>query len=83
MSKFCPMCNEVTNCTENCKSCMEEDMRDYWLVFKIKNGRYIYVSGTDEYGYPTHTEIVSEAWKFYNFDTAMSYFNLGYAVVKR
>ena len=27
MSKFCPMCNQVTNCTENCKSCLEEDER--------------------------------------------------------
>ena len=25
MSKFCPMCNAVTNCTDNCKSCMEEE----------------------------------------------------------
>ncbi len=25
MSKFCPMCNEVTNCTENCKFCLEEE----------------------------------------------------------
>lgn len=24
MSKFCPMCNQVTNCTENCKDCLEE-----------------------------------------------------------
>lgn len=24
MSKFCPMCNQVTNCTDNCKSCLVE-----------------------------------------------------------
>lgn len=24
MSKFCPMCNEVTNCTDNCNSCVKE-----------------------------------------------------------
>jgi hypothetical protein len=24
MSKFCPMCNEITNCTDNCKHCLEE-----------------------------------------------------------
>ena len=24
MSKFCPMCNQVTNCTDNCKTCLEE-----------------------------------------------------------
>ena len=24
MSKFCSMCNTYTNCTDNCKSCLEE-----------------------------------------------------------
>lgn len=24
MSKFCPMCNTYTNCTDNCKSCLDE-----------------------------------------------------------
>ena len=24
MSKFCPMCNQITNCTDNCKNCLEE-----------------------------------------------------------
>ena len=28
MSKFCPMCNEVTNCTENCKYCFEEEKKE-------------------------------------------------------
>lgn len=28
MSKFCPMCNEVTNCTENCKHCFEEEAKE-------------------------------------------------------
>lgn len=51
---------------------------DYWIVFK--NGEY--VSGTDEFGYPLHTKDKSKAFKFYDFDTAMSYFNLGYAVIK-
>jgi len=51
---------------------------DHWIVFK--NGEY--VSGTDEFGYPLHTKDKSKAFKFYDFDTAMSYFNLGYAVIK-
>jgi len=54
----------------------------YWLVYKPQNGKRLYVAGTDEYGYPTHTEDESEAYKFYNFGTAMSYFNLGYCIVK-
>ena len=24
MSKYCPMCDAVTNCTENCKYCLDE-----------------------------------------------------------
>ena len=59
-----------------------DDMHDiwdeYWIVFK--NGKY--VSGTDEFGYPTHTKDRKEAFKFYNFDTAMSFFNLGYSIIK-
>ena len=51
---------------------------DYWIVFK--HGEY--VSGTDEFGYPLHTKDKSEAFKFYDFNTAMSFFSLGYAVIK-
>ena len=25
MSKFCPLADAVTNCTDNCKSCLEEE----------------------------------------------------------
>ena len=50
----------------------------YWIVFK--KGQY--VSGTDENGYPLHTEDKDDAWKFYDFDVAMSYFNLGYCIQK-
>ena len=28
MSKFCPMCNQVTNCTDNCKYCLEEEEKE-------------------------------------------------------
>ena len=28
MSKLCPMCGQVTNCTENCKDCAKEVYRD-------------------------------------------------------
>ena len=56
---------------------------NYWLVFKINKGKFIYVSGTDEYGYPIHTEIESEAFKIYDFNTAMSFFGLGYSILKR
>ena len=30
MSKFCPMCNTVTNCTDNCKHCLEEENENAW-----------------------------------------------------
>ena len=54
----------------------------YWTVQKRENGKWVYVSGTDEYGYPNHTENEDEAWKFYDFNTAMSFFNLGYIIMK-
>ena len=53
-------------------------MKNYWIVFK--NGEY--VSGTDEFGYPKHSKDKNEAFKFYDFSTAISYFNLGYSVIK-
>lgn len=28
MSKYCPMCDAVTNCTENCKQCFEEEKKE-------------------------------------------------------
>lgn len=24
MAKYCPMCDQVTNCTDNCKECLAE-----------------------------------------------------------
>lgn len=30
MSKYCPLANAVTNCTDNCKSCMEEEHENAW-----------------------------------------------------
>lgn len=54
----------------------------YWTVYTRRYGKRLYISGTDEYGYPTYTENEKEAWKFYCFDTAMSYFGLGCAIIK-
>lgn len=28
MPKFCPMCNSYTNCTDNCTSCLEEELKE-------------------------------------------------------
>ena len=28
MAKYCPMCNQVTNCTDNCKYCIEEEQKE-------------------------------------------------------
>ena len=57
---------------------MEDYNMPYWIIFK--KGQY--VSGTDENGYPLHTENKDDTWKFYDFDVAMSYFNLGYCIRK-
>jgi len=57
---------------------MHDFWDEYWIAFK--NGEF--VSGTDEFGYPIHTKNKEEAFKFYDFDTAMSYVSLGYAIIK-
>lgn len=54
----------------------------YWIAMKYINGKPNYISGTDQHGYPMHTDDKTKAWKFYSFDTAMSFFNLGYAIEK-
>lgn len=56
-------------------------MHDIWYWILFKNGEY--VSGTDEFGYPIHTKNENEAFKFYDFNTAMSYLQLGYAVIRK
>lgn len=28
MSKYCPLANDITNCTENCKYCLEEEEKE-------------------------------------------------------
>ena len=28
MSKFCPLCNAHTHCTDNCTSCLEEEYKE-------------------------------------------------------
>ena len=54
----------------------------YWIAKKYINGKVHYISGTDQYGFPMHTNDINKVWKFYNFPTAMSFFNLGYAIEK-
>ena len=49
-----------------------------WIVFK----KGMYIAGTDTTGYPIHTTKREEAWKFTNFEVAMSYFKLGYTIIK-
>jgi hypothetical protein len=34
MSKYCPMCKQITNCTENCKECLEELEREQEEEYK-------------------------------------------------
>lgn len=28
MAKYCPICNTYTNCTDNCKRCLEEEEKE-------------------------------------------------------
>ena len=52
---------------------------NYWIAFK--KGEYI--AGTDEFGYPLHTNDEKEAWRFYDLNTAMSFLAFGYTIIKK
>lgn len=28
MAKYCPMCDAYTNCTDNCKQCLEDEEKE-------------------------------------------------------
>jgi hypothetical protein len=56
---------------------------EYWIVGKLRNGTWHFVSGTDASGYPTETTNRAEAWKFYSLETAWSYLSLGYHISKQ
>lgn len=49
-----------------------------WIVFK----KGMYIAGVDAAGRPIHTTKREEAWEFIKFEVAMSYFKLGYAIIK-
>jgi len=54
-----------------------------WIVHKMQNGKFIYVSGVDEYDNPIYTEDKSKACRFYDINSAMCWFNRGgYCVEK-
>lgn len=73
MSKFCPICNQVTNCTENYNDCIEEETENKqmntinwnaWgtnhpISFRLSN----YVDNHNLYvGMVTHEEGYPEPW---------------------
>lgn len=37
MSKYCPICNQITNCTENCTKCMEEEKKNSKKTVDLKD----------------------------------------------
>lgn len=49
MSKFCPMCGQVTNCTENCKDCIEEEKKENESKMITVGSRVKYIRNDDEY----------------------------------
>ena len=54
----------------------------YWTCVKYRNGVKYFIKGTDQSGYPIETKNEDEAWHFQEFGTAMSYFNMGYSIMK-
>lgn len=56
---------------------------NYWIVYKIVEGKPFYISGTDEHCHPTLTENESEAIRCYRFNTAMIFCRLGFSILKK
>lgn len=54
----------------------------YWTCEKYRDGVKYFIRGTDQAGYPIETKNEAEAWKFNDFNVAMSYFNMGYSIMK-
>ena len=54
----------------------------YWTVEKYRNGIRHFIKGTDQAGYPIETTNENEAWHFKDFNIAMSFFNMGYCIMK-
>ena len=54
----------------------------YWTVEKYRNGVRYFIKGTDQAGYPIETTNENEAWHFKDFNVAMSFFNMGYSIMK-
>ena len=50
MSKFCELARKVTNCTDNCKVCLEEERRDNKVENNFKVGDIVrYLKDTSNY----------------------------------
>jgi hypothetical protein len=60
----------------------KEATMNYWTVFKIQKGKWLYIADIDKDGNIIHTENEKEALKFRRFESAMSFFNLGYGITK-
>lgn len=50
----------------------------YWVAYKYGG----YISGKDEYGNLLHTKTEVLAHRFYDFDEAFQYTELGYVLLK-
>lgn len=49
MSKLCPICNQITNCTDNCSSCLEEEKAYLLFVWFDDNEGGYGICKTDEF----------------------------------
>ena len=54
----------------------------YWIASKRIDGKIMYVSGTDDYGYPTHSRSIDEAWRYRWFSSVYALISLGYHVTR-
>ncbi len=81
MSKFCPMCGQVTNCTDNCNSCMSEEKRYTLYAWRTDDEGGYGVCRRDEFSYKVGYHPESGPWampsqRVGDFDTLEELTNL-------
>ena len=73
MSKFCPLCNQVTNCTDNCNSCIQKESAFGSVAIKEKvdamfklGSEIMDLSGDIEEYFDDENEVLNEIANFIN-----------------
>lgn len=67
MAQYCELAGKVTNCTDNCKICLEEERRDNKVENNFKVGDIVrYLKDTSNYD-ESEKNLLSARWNSWNY----------------